>query len=65
MLKPIRDFVEIRIPHHDQKAMSRLHAVAQVVEQDYSGPEARFRARVPPHVRHEFNGYLVASRNGD
>ena len=45
--------------------MSRLHAVAQVVEQDYSGPEARFRARVPPHVRHEFNGYLVASRNGD
>ena len=64
MLKPIREFVEIRIPHHDQKAMSRLHSVAQVVEQDYSGDEARFRARIPPHVRHEFESYLVESRNG-
>jgi GTP-binding protein HflX len=65
MLKPIREFVEIRIPHHDQKAMSRLHSVAQVVEQDYSGgEEARFRVRIPPHVRHEFQGYLVETRNG-
>ena len=65
MLKPIRDFVEIRIPHHDQKAMSRLHSVAQVVEQDYSGgQEARFRVRLPPHVRHEFQDYLVEARDG-
>ena len=65
MLKPIRDFVEIRIPHHEQKAMSRLHSVAQVVEQDYSGDQARFRVRIPPYVRHEFEPYLVKSHNGD
>jgi GTP-binding protein HflX len=65
MLKPIREFVEIQIPHHEQKAMSRLHSVAQVVEQDYSGDRARFRVRLPPYLRHEFEAYLVPSNNGD
>jgi GTP-binding protein HflX len=65
MLKPIREFVEIRIPHHEQKVMSRLHSVAQVVEQDYSGEQACFRVRIPPYLRHEFEPYLTASHNGD
>jgi GTP-binding protein HflX len=65
MLKPIREFVEIRIPHHEQKVMSRLHSVAQVVEQDYSGEEACFRVRLPPYLRHEFEHYLISSHDGD
>ncbi len=60
MLKPIRDFVEVRIPHESQKSISRLHALGQIVEQDYSGPEARFRVRIPPYARHEFEQYIVA-----
>ena len=59
MLKPIRDFVEVRIPHGEQKSISRLHALGQIVEQDYSGPEARFRVRIPPYVRHEFERFVV------
>lgn len=65
MLKPIREFVEIRIPHHEQKVMSRLHSVAQVVEQDYSGEVACFRVRIPPYLRHEFEPYLISSHDGD
>ena len=65
MLKPIREFVEIRIPHHEQKVMSRLHSVAQVVEQDYSGEEACFRVRLPPYLRHEFEPYLISFHTGD
>lgn len=59
MLKPIRDFVEVRIPHGEQKAISRLHALGQIVEQDYSGPEAWFRVRIPPYVRHEFERFVL------
>ena len=61
MLKPIRDFVEVRIPHGEQKAISRLHALGQIVEQDYDGPSARFRVRIPPHARHEFERFVVAA----
>ncbi len=60
MLKPIRDFVEVRIPHHEQKAISRLHALGQIVEQDYEGELARFRVRIPPYARHEFERFVVA-----
>lgn len=60
MLKPIRDFVEVRIPHHEQKAISRLHALGQIVEQDYEGELARFRVRIPPYARHEFEKFVVA-----
>jgi GTP-binding protein HflX len=59
MLKPIRDFVEVRIPHAEQRAISRLHALGQIVEEDYSGEQARFRVRIPPHARHEFSRFVV------
>jgi GTPase len=60
MLKPIRDFLELRVPHAEQRVIARLHAVGQIVEQDYRGATARFRARIPPYVRHEFEPYIVA-----
>lgn len=59
MLRPIRDFLELAVPHEMQKTIARLHAVAQIMEQDYSGETARFRARIPPHVRHEFDRFVV------
>ena len=40
------------------------HAVAQVVERDYSGDNARFKARIPPHLRSEFALYVVPEPNG-
>ena len=58
-LRPIREFVELRIPHDQPQVMARLHAVAQVVERDYQGQVARFKARIPPHLRREFEQYIA------
>jgi len=65
MLRPVREFVELSIPHEASAAIARLHAVAQVIERDYSGDTARFKARIPPHLRCEFGDYIVAARNGE
>ncbi|HEY3856097.1 MAG TPA: GTPase HflX [Verrucomicrobiae bacterium] len=60
-LRPIRDFVELRVPHADSAVIARLHEVAQVTERDYAGKFARFRARIPPHCRAEFASYIHAA----
>ena len=57
-LRPIREFVELKIPHDKPEIMARLHAVAQVVERDYQGKAARFKARIPPHLRREFEPFI-------
>lgn len=59
-LRPIRRLVALTIPHEASQIIARLHAVAQVVERDYDGPAARFKARIPPHLMHEFEPYLEA-----
>ncbi len=59
MLRPIRDFLDLSVPFDAQKAIARLHAVGQIMEEDYSGDRARFRVRLPQHVRHEFEPYRV------
>jgi GTP-binding protein HflX len=58
-LRPIREFVELRVPHGHSAVIARLHEVAQVTERDYAGEEARFRARIPPHYHAEFAAYIV------
>lgn len=60
LLRPIRDFVELAIPHEEAAVMSRLHEVAQIVERRYLGQVARFKARVPPHLRAEFARFIVS-----
>jgi GTP-binding protein HflX len=58
-LRPIREYVELRVPHARSAVIARLHQVAQVTERDYAGEQARFRARIPPHFRGEFEPYIV------
>ncbi len=58
-LRPIRDFVELRVPHAQSAVIARLHEVGQVTERDYAGEQARFRARIPPHFHDEFAPYIV------
>ncbi len=60
MLRPIRDFVAVEVPHDAPQVIARLHAVGQVVERDYSGERARFRVRLPPHLRAEFQPFIIA-----
>jgi GTPase len=65
LLRPVREFVELRIPQTAPSVVARLHEVAQVVERHYNGRMARFKARIPPHFRREFEAYIVADAAAD
>ena len=59
MLRPMRQFMELAIPHEAAALIARLHAFGQVMEKDYDGPVARFKVRLPPHLVPEFTPFLV------
>jgi len=58
-LRPARELVELAVPHGASAVIARLHEVAQVLERDYAGATARFKARLSPHYRPEFDAYIV------
>jgi GTP-binding protein HflX len=58
-LRPIREFLDLRVPQTDAAVIARLYAVGQVVESRYSGKTARLKVRIPPHLHDEFAGYRV------
>jgi GTP-binding protein HflX len=62
-LRPMREFLELRVPHEQSAVIARLHKVGQVIERRYSGKTARFKVRIPPQYRDEFAPYIV-STNG-
>ena len=58
-LRPIREFLDLRVPQEKAAVIARLHAVGQVVESRYSGKNARFKVRIPPHLLEEFAPFVV------
>ncbi|HWD92301.1 MAG TPA: GTPase HflX [Verrucomicrobiae bacterium] len=58
-LRPLREFVELSVPHDRAGVIARLHEVAQVIERRYTGKTARFKARIPPHYHREFEPFMV------
>jgi GTP-binding protein HflX len=58
-LRPIREFLDLRVPQEKAAVIARLHAVGQVVESRYSGKTARFKVRIPPHLLEEFASFIV------
>jgi GTP-binding protein HflX len=58
-LRPIRDFLDLRVPQEKAAVIARIHAVGQVVASRYSGKNARFKVRIPPHLRDEFAPFVV------
>ena len=58
-LRPIREFMELSVPHDQAGVIARLHEVGQVVERNYNGKTARFKARIPPHLHEEFAPFVV------
>ncbi|MEY2394451.1 MAG: GTPase, partial [Acidobacteriaceae bacterium] len=58
-LRPTRDFIELSVPHDKAGVIARLHEVAQVVHRNYNGKTARFKARIPPHLREEFAPFII------
>jgi GTP-binding protein HflX len=61
-LRPIREFLDLRVPQEKASVIARLHAVGQVVESRYSGRNARFKVRIPPHLHDEFAPFLVEAK---
>ncbi len=59
VLRPLREFVELRVPQREAAIIARLYSVAQVVERAYEGEAACFKARVPPHYLREFQRYIL------
>jgi GTP-binding protein HflX len=60
-LRPIREFMELSVPHEKTGVIARLHEVGQVIERNYNGATARFKARIPPHLHGEFAPFFVRS----
>jgi GTP-binding protein HflX len=58
-LRPIREFIQLAVPHDRPEVVARLHEVAQVVERRYTGKTAKLKARIPPHFHEEFAAYIV------
>jgi len=58
-LRPIREFLDLRVPQEKAAVIARIHAVGQVVESRYSGKNARFKVRIPPHLVEEFAPFVV------
>jgi GTP-binding protein HflX len=58
-VRPIREFMELSVPHESASVIARLHAVGQVVERDYNGEKAWFKVRIPPHLHSEFAPFIV------
>jgi GTP-binding protein HflX len=58
-IRPLREFVELSVPHERAGVIARLHEVAQVIERRYTGKTARFKARIPPNFHREFEPFVV------
>jgi len=63
-LRPIREFVQLAIPHEQAAVIARLHKVGQVVERNYRGKLAKFKARIPPHYHAEFAAFILEDLAG-
>jgi GTP-binding protein HflX len=59
LLRPVRELVDLSVPHDRPAVIARLHEVAQVVERNYKGKTARFKAHIPPNTRREFEPFIV------
>ncbi len=58
-LRPIRQFLELKVPIEKTQVMSRLYEVGQVEERRFEDNDAYFKVRIPPQCHHEFEPYLV------
>ncbi len=59
-LRPLRQFIELTIPQAEAAVISRLHTVGQIIEREYEGDFVRFKVRIPPHCRTEFDRFISA-----
>lgn len=58
-LRPVREFLDLRVPQEKAAVIARIHAVGQIVASRYSGKNARFQVRIPPHLHAEFAQFIL------
>ena len=58
-LRPIRQFLELKIPQEKTQVMARLYEVGQVEDRRFEDNDAFFKVRIPPQCHHEFEPYLL------
>ena len=58
-LRPVRQMLELSIPHSQSDVIARLHEVGQVLERDYNGTKAVFKVLVPPDQRAAFEPFIT------
>lgn len=61
-LRPIREFLDLKVPLEKAAVLARIHAVGQVVSSRYTGKTARFKVRIPPHLLEEFSAFVVEEK---
>ena len=61
-LRPVREFLDLRVPLEKAAVIARIHAVGQVVSSRYTGKAARFKVRIPPHLLVEFTAFVVEEK---
>ena len=61
-LRPVREFLDLRVPQEKAAVIARIHAVGQVVTSRYTGKHARFKVRIPPHLHGEFAPFAAAEK---
>ena len=58
-LRPVREFLDLRVPQEKAAVIARIHAVGQIVSSRYTGKTARFKVRIPPHLHAEFVEFIT------
>ncbi len=61
-LRPVREFLDLRVPLSEPAVIARLHAIGQVVESRFNSRNARFKVRIPPHLHDEFAAFVVEEK---
>ncbi len=62
-LRPVREMLELSIPHSQSELIAQLHEVGQVLERDYDAAEAVFKALIPASHRTTFESYIIREDN--
>jgi GTP-binding protein HflX len=61
-LRPVREFLDLRVPLSAAAVIARLHAVGQVVASRYNGKTARLKVRIPPQLHEEFAAFVMEEK---
>jgi GTP-binding protein HflX len=62
-LRPVREMLELSIPHSQSEVIAQLHEVGQVLERNYDAAEAVFKALIPPSHRATFERFIIRENN--